>query len=66
MEEVARLQAAAAGSHDCSGSKVPSTDTQRVSDRAGGPGEDVQRDRPGLSEKSLPLGQLTNWGAGLA
>lgn len=54
-EEVLGLQA---GSHDCSGAKVPHTGTQRVSGqrgagRAGG-------GRSGLRGKSVPLGQLTN------
>lgn len=33
--EVSRLQVVTAGDHDCSGTKVPCTGTQRVSDQAG-------------------------------
>lgn len=61
-EEVPRLQAVTAGNHDCSGPKVPSIGTQRVSGRAG-PGR-ANGDRGGLRGKSVPLGQLTNQGAG--
>lgn len=59
-EEVLRLQAVTAGNHDCSGPKVPSIGTQRVSDRAG-PGR-ANGDLGDLTEKSVPLGQLTNQG----
>lgn len=57
VEEVARLQAVTAGNHDCSGSKVPSTDTQRVSDRAG-PGEDLQR--PYWPEREIRAPEATD------
>lgn len=57
VEEVARLQAATTGNHDCSGSKVSSTDTQRVSDRAG-PWEDLQR--PYWPEREMRAPEATD------
>lgn len=63
-EEVSRLQAVTAGNHDCSGTKMPRTGTQRVSDRAGP--EDRLRGWEWFEGESVPLGQPTKQDALLA